>query len=275
MSRSKPVKAASRGAGKDSAIVIGPGLLLGFLALVLLAGGTTWLLIARERGLAPMAGAVGTAATALPVDAAPADNVAITPADPVSGGSVEPGTGVTPEGDPFIGAADAPVTIVEFSDYQCPNCRQFATVVLPWLKQTWLAQGFVRVVFRDFAIRGDRSIDAARAAHCAGEQGRFWSYHDAVFAMAGGTSAQPLDPENLERLAGEEGLDPEAFGSCFRSGRHRDRIDASAAFAYAQGFEGTPTYLINGRKTQGAIEIADWDRLFRLYQQDLGQGATP
>ena len=275
MPRSKRPKARSGGSGAEPALLIGPGLAFGFVALVLLAGGITWLLFARGPAAAPLGDAVGAEVASAPESAAaPGTPAGAVPA-PAATGAIEAGTGFTPEGDPYIGAADAPVTIVEFSDYQCPNCRQFATEVLPWLKEAWLGQGFVRVVYRDFAIRGERSIAAAQAAHCAGEQGRFWSFHDSVFQMAGGTAARPLDAENLERLARQGGLDVEGFAACLRSDRHRDRIEASAAFAYSQGFEGTPTYLINGRKTQGAIEIAEWDRLFRLFQQDLGQGAAP
>ena len=77
----------------------------------------------------------------------------------------------------------------------------------------------------------------------------------------------------MQQAAAELGLDAEAFAACLDAGRYRERIAASDRSARAQGFEGTPTYLINGRKTQGAIPIADWERLFRIYQQELGAGA--
>ncbi len=253
MSQKGRPRSRSRSGGGE--LVLGPGLLAGLIAVVALTAGLTWFLLDRTGGAVP---------GDTPGEASPRARTV----------RHEPGTGMTPEGDPFIGAADAPVTIVEFSDYQCPNCRQFATEVLPWLRESWLAQGFVRVVFRDFAIRGERSVQAAHAAHCAGEQGRYWSYHDRIFEMAFGTEARPLDPENLAELAREMGLDLDAYAACTESQRHLPRIEASAALARQRGFQGTPTYLINGRQTRGAINIADWDQLFRLYQQDLGLATT-
>jgi protein-disulfide isomerase len=199
---------------------------------------------------------------------APGPATAVTTADA--------GTWTTPEGDPAIGAPTAPVTIVEYSDYQCPNCRQFATEVLPWLKQTWLAQGFVRVVYRDFALRGADSVRAAEAAHCAGEQRRYWSFHDRLFAAQTGADGPPFSPAHLQQIARELGLDRPAFERCVTEGRYRDRVEASTRLAQSQGFQGTPTYIINGRETRGAIPVADWERLFQLYQDQLARGqATP
>lgn len=248
-------------------ITIGPGLLLGLLLLTLLAGGLTWMLLGGGgQASAPSAATAGdplSAARPLAGASAEAQSRA------ASGSPSETGTGFTPDGDPFIGAATAPVTIVEFSDYQCPNCRQFATEVMPWLRGAWLGQGFVRIVFRDFPVRGERSYAAAHAAHCAGEQGRYWSFHDRLFATAAGSEARAFDEPGLLMTAQEVGLDRAAFDACMSSDRHRARIEASEGYARAQGFEGTPTYLINGRRTQGAIDIADWEALFRLYQDEL------
>lgn len=192
----------------------------------------------------------------------PAQSVSETPVQ-----SIEPGTWFTPEGDPAIGSPDAPATIVEFSDYQCPNCRQFALEVMPWLRETWIANGMVRVVYRDFAIRGEASVLAARAAHCAGEQGRFWSYHDRAFAWHG--DGNTFTKESLNALAVEIGLDGRLFAACLDSERHLARVRASTDFAHAQGFEGTPTYLIDGRQAAGALAIADWEALFRSYERDF------
>ena len=185
---------------------------------------------------------------------------------------------MTADGDPGLGSLAAPVTIVEYSDFQCPNCRQFATEVLPWLSGSWMARGFVKLIFRDFAIRGPESVQAAAAAHCAAEQGRFWAYHDRLFATQAGENKGTFSPENLRKLAVEGGLDGAAFDACLASGRYDARVTKSTDDAKAQGFAGTPTFVINGRKTQGAIEIADWDELFGLFQQEFARataGATP
>ncbi len=187
----------------------------------------------------------------------------------------EEGTGVTGEGDPYIGRPDAPVTVVEYGDYQCPNCRQFATEVLPWLRQTWLGRGFVRVVYRDFAIRGEASVRAAEAAHCAGEQGRYWSYHDAAFAAQGKADGEAYSRGVLLGIASDLGLDTGAVAECLNSRRYQSKVETSTQFGYDQGFEGTPTFIVNGRVTQGAIPIDRWNALFQAYQADLGSGQAP
>lgn len=271
MTKRKP-KSQPPPAADTTQITIGPAALALALVLALALIGLGWW---RLRG----PGAEARAPASAPVDGSAAGSTASGATAPTAasapGTASAPSTGVTAEGDPFIGAAGAPVTIVAYSDYRCPNCRQFATEVLPWLKQTWLAQGFVKVVFRDFPIRGDASLAAAHAAHCAGEQGRYWDFHDRLFAdLFSVDLAKPeLARASLRQAAAELGLDLEAFAACTDAGRFRQRIAASDKSARDQGFEGTPTYLVNGRKTQGAIPIADWERLFRIYQQELGVGA--
>jgi protein-disulfide isomerase len=159
--------------------------------------------------------------------------------------------------------------LVVYSDYQCPNCRQFATEVLPWLKSTWLSRGFVRVEYRDFAIRGEPSFRAAEAAHCAGEQGAYWAYHDALFA-AGPTGDEPFARSTLDTLAAASALDTAAFATCMDSGRYRSRVEASTAEATQRGFAGTPAYDINGRVTMGAIPVERWNELFVAYESEMG-----
>jgi protein-disulfide isomerase len=177
------------------------------------------------------------------------------------------GAGVTPEGDPYRGAASAPVTIVAYSDFLCPNCRQFATEVVPWLEATWMARGFVRLVYRDFAIRGEGSFLAAEAARCAGESGRFWEFHDTLFALPTGERSR----EELADVASSIGLRREAHLACLETHRHRAAVEAATAAARARGFAGTPTYEINGRRTEGAIPIDRWNDLFVAFQNDLGR----
>lgn len=174
------------------------------------------------------------------------------------------------DGDPGIGQPSAPVTILEFSDYQCPNCRQFATEVLPWMAASWMEQGLVRVVFRDFAGLGPESEQAAAAAHCAAEQGRFWAYHDGLFALQSGQNEGAFAPESLQALARQLGLDESVFSACLASGRSQERVRASTDLARRAGYEGTPTFIINGRATSGAIPVARWEELFRLFASDLG-----
>lgn len=185
----------------------------------------------------------------------------------------DPMTGVTAEGEPRLGFANAPVTIIEYGDYQCPNCRQFALNVLPAIKDQWIRSGFVRIVYRDFIVFGAESLQAAEAAHCAGEQGHYWRFHDGLFEMR--RAGDKLDVAHLAGLAKAIGMDPTAFSSCMDAHRYRAVIEATTQSAKDQGFEGTPTYLINGRKVAGAIPPEEWAELFKLYQQDFAKQSVP
>src|SRR5437773_10547832 len=123
---------------------------------------------------------------------------------------------VTTGDNPELGRRDAPVTIVEFSDYQCPFCRQFVTTTLPALKSTYVDAGKLRWVFRDFPLDHIHPYarKASEAARCAGEQGKYWEMHDALF------QSQQLAPEQLPEQASRLGLDGGAFAACLASGKY-------------------------------------------------------
>lgn len=268
--KAKPQSVQGTGrAPETTQIEIGPLAVGATAVVVLLLIGLAWWWLRGTGTAVPAAVPVAAPATVATESAAAGSAI---PGSPLPGAQTAAGT--TAEGDPTIGDAAAPVTIVAYSDYRCPNCRQFATEVLPWLRQNWLGQGFVRVVFRDFPVRGDASYVAAHAAHCAGEQGRYWDFHDRLFADLFGVDLAKAEiaREALRQTAEGLGMDADALDACMQADRYRARIEASDKSARSQGFEGTPTFLVNGRKTQGAIPVADWDRLFRLYQQELGQG---
>ena len=147
---------------------------------------------------------------------------------------------------PIRGSAKASVTIVEFSDFHCPYCRQ----VQPTLTRILSNYGDrVRLAYRDFPI--DQLHPSARrateAGRCANDQGKFWEYHDKLYA--GRTDASP---ETLKSLAGEAGIDVAAFEQCFASGKHRPEIDRDIEEATNLGVTGTPGFFINGRLLSGA-----------------------
>ena len=150
-----------------------------------------------------------------------------------------------PEGAPATGPASLPVSIVEFTDYQCPYChRAQATIeqVLSYYK------GKVRLVHMDFPLDGHPgAFPAARAARCAGEQGRFWEFHKNLMTDPG-----LLDKADLEARAGKLGLKVPEFGACLASGRYDAAIRASFAEGEALGVTGTPAYFVNGRMLSGA-----------------------
>lgn len=147
--------------------------------------------------------------------------------------------------DPSKGAADAKVTIVEFSEFQCPFCSR----VGPTIKQIEEAYGDkVRIVFRDFTLpMHARAIPAAEAANCANEQGKFWEYHDKLFA-----NQQALSDEDFKKHATELGLDVAAFEACYSSGKYREDVQKDAAEGAKLGVTGTPAFFINGRFLSGA-----------------------
>jgi len=162
---------------------------------------------------------------------------------------------VKAEGAPFKGKADAPVTIVEFSDFHCPFCKR----VLPTLTQIESRYGDkVRLVFRDFPI--DKLHPGARkgheAARCANEQGRFWPYHDKLFA-----NAPKASPKDLNTYAKEVGLDVAAFEQCFKSGKYRGAVQDDIEAGKKAGVTGTPAFFINGRLIAGAQPLSAFTRV--------------
>ena len=138
--------------------------------------------------------------------------------------------------DPAIGPEDAPVLVVEFCDYRSQYCADFNSTTLPHLLET----GQVRVVFRDLPVLGPASELAAQASECAHEQDRFWDYHNLLFERMG--SWDTLD--DLVQMAGDVGLDTEAFRACLESGRYADEVRDDAAFAESMGLDTVPSWLV-------------------------------
>jgi protein-disulfide isomerase len=150
--------------------------------------------------------------------------------------------------DPFRGPANAPITIIEFSEYQCPFCAR----VTPTLKQIEEKYaGKVRIVFKDFPLPNHaQAPKAAEAAHCAGEQGKYWQLHDRLFA-----NQQQLQIPELKTHAGAIGLDQAAFDQCLDSGKHAANVQADVDLGASMGVQSTPTVYINGRVVTGAQPI--------------------
>ena len=148
--------------------------------------------------------------------------------------------------DPALGSASAPVTIVEFSDFQCPFCQRVA----PTLKQVQKTYGDkVRIVWKDFPLTQihPEAFKAGEAAHCAGEQGKFWEYHDRLFA-----NQQALQADSLKKHAADLGLDTAKFNACVDSAKYGDRVREGVAQGSRLGVNSTPTLYVNGRMLSGA-----------------------
>ena len=152
--------------------------------------------------------------------------------------------------DKSYGAEDAPVVVVEYSDFQCPYCKRFAEGAGQQLREEYANQGKVRFVYRNFAFIGPESTWAAEAAECANEQGRFWDYHDKLFAEQSGENQGAFSKENLKRFAGELGLDTAQFDECFDSGRYESTVRDEANEAQRRRINSTPSVLVNGQLIQ-------------------------
>jgi len=152
---------------------------------------------------------------------------------------------------PTLGRADAPVTIVEFSDYQCPFCQRFFATTLPALKKDYIETGKVRYVFRDYPLDQIHPLarKAAEAAHCAGEQDKYWEMHDLLFQ-----SPRALAVPQLTEHARTLGVDGVAFEECLSSGRHAARVERGVADGTAAGVQGTPAFVVGKTRTGNVVE---------------------
>ena len=146
-----------------------------------------------------------------------------------------------------LGRADAPVTLVEFTDLECPYCRAFHVGAFERLKREYIDTGKVRFISRDFPLDfHPNARPAAVAVRCAGEQGKFWEMRHVVTL-----NATTLGPPTYDRLAGELGLDAGRFSACLAADRHRAEIDRDVAEATKAGVTGTPSFVL-GATTPGA-----------------------
>jgi protein-disulfide isomerase len=164
---------------------------------------------------------------------------------------------------PVRGATNPVVTIVEFSDFECPFCKQVQSA----LKQTLESYGReVRLVFKHLPLEGHRnSLPAARAAYCAAEQDRFWQFHDALFA------ANNLSPPGFEQTAADLGLGLSKFHECVAAERSRAAVVKDIEAARLLHIESTPSFVINGKVIHGALSFADLQKVIEL---ELGRRAT-
>ncbi len=170
----------------------------------------------------------------------------------------------TSDRDVVLGEADAPVTLIEYGDYQCPFCGRFFTDTEPGLREEYIKTGKVKMAFRNFQFLGPESIAAAEAAECAKDQGKFWNYHDALFRaeVADGVESNGnLSRELFLKLAKELSLDTPAFTACFDSGKYKSLIENDLTDAQKYGVDSTPTTFINGQLIQGAQPYAQFKTL--------------
>jgi protein-disulfide isomerase len=165
----------------------------------------------------------------------------------VSGCSASSSVTVDSERDRVRGLASAPVLIEEWGDYQCPACGSFARLQ-PELDNALLADGSARFVYRHMAFLGQESLWAAEAVECAADQGRYWEYHDNLFASQAGENRGAFSKNRLALFAANLGLDQIAFGRCLESGKYAERVRDETQRGRQLGVNSTPTIFVDGQK---------------------------
>ncbi len=180
--------------------------------------------------------------------------------------------GVT--GGVMLGEIDAPVTIVEFSDYQCPFCQRYSLTVFPVLKREYIDTGKIRYVFRDFPLSSihQEAGKAHESARCAGEFNQYWEMHDALFQ-----NQKDLTVPSLKQYAANIGLDPTTFEACLDSGKYQADIQQDVDDGGAAGIRGTPSFFIGksgpgdsitGTIVRGAQPLANFQTIIEQLLND-------
>jgi len=172
--------------------------------------------------------------------------------DPVSGAHV------------VYGKADAPVTIVEFSNYLCPHCKHHAEQSLPLIFKNYVDTGKVRYIFRDLPFPTQDNVElAAQAADCAYEQGKYLDYHLLLFRANEHWGRAPLQelPKYFSDYAAQLGLDVKRFEACLNSGKTKPWVQADKALAEKLNVNGTPSFFVNGKFVEGFRTFEDWRQI--------------
>lgn len=167
---------------------------------------------------------------------------------------------VLPKVRHFRGDPDAPVTMIEFGDFQCPFCGRFFVQTEPQINQAYIESGKVRFGYFNFAFLGPESTWSAEAAECAADQDKFWEYHDKLYNSQSGENQGAFSKDNLKAFAEELGLDTQAFNECLDSGKYTSLVQQDTQFSSSMGVRSTPTFVINGQAVIGA-------QPFEIFQQ--------
>jgi len=208
------------------------------LATALIVLGLVWI---RDSGTAP-SGAVPAAPSAL----GGSGDVPRAPPAP----SVPLDMKALVDDDPFLGDEDAPVVMIEWSDYECPFCARFYTQTLSQIKSEYIDTGKVKLVYRDFPLGFHQQAEpAAIAANCAGEQGKYFEYHDKIFENGGAAGKSSAD---YKQWAQELKLNTAQWEKCLSDPAQRQEIQKDLADGSSAGVTGTPGFVINGKLVSGA-----------------------
>ena len=151
-------------------------------------------------------------------------------------------------GSPMLGDPNAKVTIVEFGDYQCTYCHLFHQNTKDALLQQYVDTGKVNFVFRDYPLNGPDSVFAADAAYCAGDQGKYWQYHDELYKNWGGEKTGWVNQKSLDTFATTVGLDLSTFDKCLSDNKYEQKVLDNQKFGNTIGIDGTPSFVVFNSK---------------------------
>lgn len=182
---------------------------------------------------------------------------------------------VSADDDATLGNPDAPVTIIEFSDFQCPFCRKFWSETLPQIKKDYLVTGKAKFVYRDFPLAQIHlgATPAAEGAECAKEQSKFWEMHDVIFEEQEkqGSGTVQFTADDVKKWAAKIGLNTSKFNQCLDSGKYKQEVDKDIADGSAAGVTGTPAIFVNGRLIVGAQPFAAFKAVIDEELKKLGK----
>ena len=149
------------------------------------------------------------------------------------------------QGSPLLGNPSAPITIIEFGDFQCDRCARFAKATEPQLNHTYIQASKVNLVYKYFPNYGPDSTTAAISAQCTNDQGKFWNYYDILYNNQGMANFGWASKDNLKKFASQiPGLDMQKFNSCLDSQKYSSFVQSDLALATSLGFQGTPAFVI-------------------------------
>ncbi len=169
-------------------------------------------------------------------------------------------------GSPMLGDPNAKITIVEWGDYQCTYCHLFHENTKDQIIQQYVNTGKVNFVFRDFPLNGPDSVFAAEAAYCAGDQGKYWQYHDELYNNWGGERTGWVNQKSLDQFATDTGLDLNQFDKCLIDKKYENKVLENQKFGQEIGIDATPSFIIFDGSKATKVEGA---QPFSIFQQVL------
>jgi protein-disulfide isomerase len=170
-------------------------------------------------------------------------------------------------GSPLFGSSTAPVTIIEFGDYQCPQCDKWFKTVRPDIEEQYINSGKANLYFVDLAFFGPDSTKAAEATYCAADQGKYWEFHNILYSNQKGINDGWASSDNLKSFASQLSLDRTLFDSCLDSDKYKKRVEKNVLEAKRNGVSSTPTFIIIG--PDGSQKIVEGAQPFSVFKQTI------